>query len=76
MQTPMQGMGRAFIIAGAALAVFGALLLVVPKAPWIGRLPGDIRIEREHVRVYLPLASCLAASIVLSLLCWLVGRSR
>ena len=72
MQTPMQGMGRACLVAGAGLAVFGALLLV----PWIGHLPGDIRIEREHVRVYLPLTSCLAASVVLSLLCWLVGHLR
>ena len=76
MQTPIQGMGRALIMAGAALVVFGALLLVAPKAPWIGHLPGDIRIEREHVRVYLPLTSCLAASVVLSLLCWLVGHLR
>jgi hypothetical protein len=43
---------------------------------WFGRLPGDIRIERESVRVYIPLASMLVISIVLSLLMYLLNRFR
>ena len=41
---------------------------------WFGRLPGDIRIERETVRVYLPIVSMLLVSAVLSLVLYLVRR--
>jgi hypothetical protein len=43
---------------------------------WFGRLPGDIRIERESARVYIPLASMLLLSVVLSLLLYLINRFR
>lgn len=43
---------------------------------WFGRLPGDIRIERESTRVYIPLASMLVISVVLSLLMYLLNRFR
>ncbi|HEY3012875.1 MAG TPA: DUF2905 domain-containing protein [Gemmatimonadales bacterium] len=41
---------------------------------WFGRLPGDIRIERETVRIYIPLASMLVLSVLLSLVMYLVNR--
>ena len=41
---------------------------------WFGRLPGDIRIERDSVRVYLPLVSMLVISLVLSLVMYLIRR--
>lgn len=43
---------------------------------WFGRLPGDIRIERESTRVYVPLASMLVISVVLSLLMYVINRFR
>jgi uncharacterized protein HemY len=43
---------------------------------WFGRLPGDIRIERDSVRVYVPLASMLVISLVLSLIMYLLNRLR
>lgn len=43
---------------------------------WFGRLPGDIRIERESTRVYVPLASMLVISVVLSLLIYVINRFR
>jgi hypothetical protein len=43
---------------------------------WFGRLPGDIRIERESTRVYIPLASMLVISVVLSLFMYLINRFR
>jgi hypothetical protein len=47
----------------AGLAMWGGL---VPK--WLGRLPGDIRIEREHSTFYFPIVTCIVVSILLSLL--------
>jgi Protein of unknown function (DUF2905) len=43
---------------------------------WFGRLPGDIRIEGSNVRVYAPIVSMLAISLVLSLVLVLIGRFR
>ena len=68
--------GRTLILIGVLFAGAGAVMLVAPKMPWIGRLPGDIAIERERLRVYIPLASCLLASVVLSLVFWIIGRFR
>ena len=44
------------------------------KVPWLGRLPGDIHIERGNWSFYFPLATCLVISIVLTLLFSLFGR--
>ena len=76
MGAELQGLARALIFFGVILAGAGLVLLVVPKVPWIGRLPGDILIERPRVTFYFPLASCLVASLLLSLALWLFGRLR
>ena len=58
---------------GAVLVLLG-LLVWSGALSWFGRLPGDIRIERESVRVYVPLASMLIVSVGLSLLLYLIRR--
>ncbi len=60
------GLGLVIVIVGL-LAWAGAL-------SWFGRLPGDIRIERDHVRVYIPVVSMLLVSIVLSVIGSVVAR--
>lgn len=68
-------MPKLLIIAGLAIAGVGVLLWLAPNAlSWFGRLPGDIRIEREHTRVYMPFASMLIVSVVLTLLMNLLRR--
>ena len=76
MNPDLQPMGRALIFIGVILTGFGLVLLLTPKIPWLGRLPGDILIKREQFSFYFPLASCLMASAILSLLLWLVGRFK
>ncbi|WP_345973099.1 DUF2905 domain-containing protein [Sulfurimonas diazotrophicus] len=57
------------IIAGIALVVVGLLLHFLPGLfGWFGRLPGDIRIENEHSRIYIPITTMVVISIVLTLL--------
>jgi hypothetical protein len=56
------------MIAGAVLLVVGALLSFGSRIPWLGRLPGDIVVERENFRFYFPLATSILISIILSLL--------
>ena len=76
MNPELQSLGRALILLGVILSGFGLALLLSPKIPWLGRLPGDILIQREHATFYFPLASCLLASVILSVLLWLAGRFR
>jgi hypothetical protein len=52
------------------------LLAFGPSIPLIGRLPGDIRIERDNVRVFIPLGTMLLVSIVLTILFNVIGRGR
>ncbi len=69
-------LGRMLLGLGVLLVVVGALLLVAERFPGlrVGRLPGDIRVERGHFRFYFPLATSILLSLVLTLLLWLFGR--
>ena len=65
--------GRLLIGVGLAVVVVG-LLVWTGALNWFGRLPGDIRVERETVRVYFPVVSMLAVSVALSLIMYLIRR--
>jgi Protein of unknown function (DUF2905) len=65
--------GPIIVIAGIAIILVG-LLVWSGGLSWFGRLPGDIRIERESVHVYIPLVSMLLISAALSLILYLIGR--
>ena len=67
-------LGKFLMLAG--LLLLGGLLFLVGKVPFVGRLPGDIVIEREHFRLYVPLATCLLLSALLTLVMWLLGGRR
>jgi hypothetical protein len=66
-------MGKILIFVGLALAVLGLLWLIGERFG-LGRLPGDIVIEREGMRIYIPLMTSLLVSVGLSLLLWLFNR--
>ena len=70
----MGDLGRTLMLLGGVLLVLGALLSFTGRLPWVGRLPGDISIERENFRFYFPLATSIVISIILSLLAWLIRR--
>lgn len=81
MMTPMPagglgGLGRMLIAAGAVVALVGLLLVAADRFPAlrIGRLPGDVSVQRDGFRLYLPLGTSVVLSIVLTLLLWLFGR--
>ena len=61
---------------GALLVVAGAIVLAAPKAPWLGRLPGDLLIQRPGFTVFIPLGSCLVVSVLLSIVLWVLSRFR
>jgi Protein of unknown function (DUF2905) len=66
-------MSRWLIIFGAVLGAAG-LLWPVPQKIGLGRLPGDIVIERENFRFYFPIVTSLVVSLVLSLILWLLNQ--
>jgi hypothetical protein len=71
--TPQGSLGPLLVGLGVLLVVLG-LLVWSGALGWFGRLPGDLRIERDSVRVYVPFASMLVVSLVLSVVLYLVRR--
>jgi len=64
---------KLLIGAGLVLVLIGVLWLAAERLG-LGRLPGDIVIERGNLRIYVPIGASLIASIVLSLALWLLNR--
>ena len=69
----MKPTGLMLVLAGVGLIVLG-LLVYSGALSWFGRLPGDLRWEGEHTRVYVPFASMLLLSVLLSLLAFVLRR--
>ncbi len=64
----MPDVGKLFIILGAFIVVIGLALTFGPRIPFLGRLPGDISIDRGNVHFYFPVVTSLLLSLVLTLL--------
>ena len=64
----MRELGKFLVMIGAVVLLLGVTLWSGFAPKWLGRLPGDIRIEREHGAFYFPIVTCIIISIVLSLL--------
>ena len=67
-------LGRLLFWLGVSFVVVGLLIQVAPQIPFLGKLPGDITIERPGFRFTFPLVTCLLISIVLTLLASLFAR--
>jgi len=71
----VNGLGRPLIILGLILVAAGVLISLSPRFPtWLGRLPGDININRPNFSFHFPLMTCLLISAILSLIMWLFRR--
>ena len=66
--------GKLLILLGGVLIAIGGIWLWAGKLPLVGKLPFDLRIERENFSFYFPLGTCLLVSLFLSLLLWLLRR--
>jgi hypothetical protein len=66
------GFGRALVIVGLVIAGTGLIWVLAPRLPRLGRLPGDIAIERGNTRFYFPIVTCFVISVVLSLVMWAI----
>jgi hypothetical protein len=71
----MPPIAKILIFVGGLMVLVGLIIwLAGNRLNWFGHLPGDIRIERENVRVYVPIVSMILLSIFLSLLLWVIRR--
>ena len=60
--------GKFLILSGLLLVLLGILLTLGPKVPWLGRLPGDILIQRERFTFSFPIVTSLLLSLLLTIL--------
>lgn len=72
----MQQFAKILILAGAVLMLIGIVLFFGKHIPFIGRLPGDIHIDRPNFKFYFPITTCIILSILLSLILYIISRFR
>jgi hypothetical protein len=70
----MHDLGKLLVLGGIAIALIGLVLWKTGGLGPLGRLPGDISIERGNGSFYFPIVTCLLISAVLTLLSWLLRR--
>jgi len=70
-----QDTGKYIIIIGGAIIIIGLLIYFFhDKLHWIGRLPGDIRIEKENFHFYFPIATMIILSVLISAILWIIRK--
>ena len=71
----MQEIGKFVVILGVFLVVVGVILWRFPSLfGWVGKLPGDISLQKGNFSFYFPVVTCILVSIVVTLLSWLFRR--
>jgi len=73
---PWTSFGKLLVVAGGLIALLGVLLWLGPTLPGVGRLPGDLRIERPGYRLYLPVTTSILLSLGLTLALYLLSKLR
>jgi len=72
----LEPVGRALVILGLFVTALGAVMILTPRVPFLGRSPGDIVIQRDGLTLYLPITTMLLISVVLSVVLNVIGRNR
>ncbi|HYV57712.1 MAG TPA: DUF2905 domain-containing protein [Candidatus Nitrosopolaris sp.] len=70
----MQDLGRWLIGVGVIVVLVGVAMMLAPRLPWLGRLPGDFVVRRDSFTLYFPLATSILVSVALTILFNLFGR--
>lgn len=70
----MNELGKLLIVFGVLLTLAGVALVAVERVPWLGRLPGDIHIERGNWSFHFPIVTSLLLSVLLTLVFYFIGR--
>ena len=70
----MSDLGRVLLVFGILIAVMGIVLMLAGRVPWLGRLPGDVHVQRGNWTFYFPLGTSILLSVIFTLVLWLIGR--
>jgi hypothetical protein len=60
-------MGRLLLVVGVVVAAVGLGMMLLPRVPWLGHLPGDVHVRRDDFSFHFPIVTCLVVSVVLTL---------
>ncbi|MFH1655342.1 MAG: DUF2905 domain-containing protein [Candidatus Omnitrophota bacterium] len=63
--------GKILILVGVVLVILGLTFLLGGKIPWLGKLPGDIYIQKKNSSFYFPITTCILISIIMTMVLWL-----
>ena len=74
MSGPVSDLGRVLILLGLVITLAGVVLVFAGRVPGLGRLPGDVQVQRGNWTFYFPLGTSLVLSLLLTLILWLIGR--
>ena len=75
METGLQQLGKWLIAIGVFIIIAGGVLILLGKAG-LFKLPGDLELGSKNWRIYIPLASCVILSLVLTIIFWLINYFR
>lgn len=67
-------LGRILAVTGIIIAIVGIFLMLSGKIPLLGKLPGDIVVQRKNFTFYFPLATSIVISLILTIFFWFFGR--
>jgi len=72
----LEPLGKILIAAGVVLVIVGVLFVSGKGLGPLGKLPGDIRVEKPNFSFYFPIVTCIVVSVALTLILWIVSRFR
>jgi hypothetical protein len=74
MQPNIQPLAKFIILSGILLVVIGVVLYFFKGIPFLGKLPGDIHIEKKNFSFHFPIMTCILLSVAISLLLYLISK--
>ncbi|HLC26019.1 MAG TPA: DUF2905 domain-containing protein [bacterium] len=74
MMAELNPIGKFLILLGGILVGLGVMILFIGKLPWLGRLPGDIFIQKKNFSFFFPVTTSIFLSFILSLILYLFSR--
>jgi len=70
-----QNTGKYVVLIGLVVVIIGTIIyLFDEKLQWLGRLPGDIRLEKENFKFFFPVTTMIILSVILNLILWIVRK--
>jgi len=76
MSDTFQNLGKLLIVLGSIMVVVGVVLFFFNRIPFLGKLPGDILIQKKNFTFYFPIVTSIVLSILLSLVFYFINRFK